>query len=115
MAFGANGSTNPVRRNGDYVRPVTETGGRLKIQSKTANPTEKQRRLVKELDALTTRLALNYKDIAKNFDPELRTTALASVKDQLIRSAVILDYVLADEFVSSLVAWYFFGRKRSFH
>src|SRR5713226_5555455 len=95
-------------------QPLTNRREAPRIQSKTANPTKKQHRLVEELDALTTRMALNYKDIAKNSDPELRTTALESVKDQLIRSAVILDCVLADEFVSSLVAWYFFGRKRSF-
>ncbi len=35
-------------------------------------------------------------------------------KDQIICSAVILKYVLMDEFLSAVICWHYFGKKRSF-
>lgn len=43
-----------------------------------------------------------------------RTPRLEFAKDQIIRSAVVLKYVLMDEFLSAIVCWHYFGRSRSF-
>jgi hypothetical protein len=43
-----------------------------------------------------------------------RTTRLELAKNQLIRSEVILKYVLMDEFLSAIICWYYFGKRRGF-
>ena len=76
--------------------------------------TKKQRGLVAELRHLTSTLQLNCDEIVTESDPEARTTLLELAKDQLTRSAIILKYVLMDEFLSAVVCWHYFGKKRSF-
>jgi len=39
---------------------------------------------------------------------------LELAKDQIIRSAIIQKYVLLDEFLSAVVCWHFFGKRRGF-
>jgi len=60
--------------------------------------TKKQRELVAELDHLTSTLGLNCHEIVADAVPEARAPLLKLAKDQLTRSAVILKYVLMDEF-----------------
>jgi hypothetical protein len=76
--------------------------------------TKKQRKLVAELRYLLSTLALDPVAIIANDDPEAWTTRLELAKDQIIRSAVILKYVLIDEFLSAAICWQYFGKKRSF-
>jgi hypothetical protein len=76
--------------------------------------TKKQRKLVAELRYLLSILALDPVAIIANDDPEAWTTRLELAKDQIIRSAVILKYVLIDEFLSAAICWQYFGKKRSF-
>lgn len=76
--------------------------------------TRKQRELVEELRHLTSILGLNPDEIVAEADPKARTTSLELAKDQIIRSAVILKYVLMDEFLSGVICWHYFGNKRSF-
>ena len=76
--------------------------------------TKKQRELVAEVKHLLSVLALDPAEIAADVDPEARTTYLELAKDQVIRSAVILKYVLMDELLSAVVCWHYFGKKRSF-
>lgn len=47
-------------------------------------------------------------------DVDGRTPRLELAKDQIIRSAVILKYVLMDEYLSAVICWHYFGKKRSF-
>ena len=75
--------------------------------------TEKQRRLTKELHDLSDLLSLDYQNIG-GYESEARTPYLERAKDHLIRGAVILDYTLIDEHLSSLMCQYFFGKKTSF-
>ncbi len=75
--------------------------------------TQKQRRLVTELDALASRLGLDYHNILDE-ERELRTTALEAAQRHLIRSEVKSQYVLMDELLNDVICRYFFGRKRSF-
>jgi hypothetical protein len=43
-----------------------------------------------------------------------RTPRLEIAKDHIIRSTVVLKYVLMDEFLSAIVCWRYFGKRRSF-
>lgn len=79
-----------------------------------AKLTDKQRRLVAELKDLLSSLTLGPAKIIAEADPEARTAYLELAKDQIIRSAIILKYVLMDEFLSAVICWHYFGRKRSF-
>ena len=81
-----------------------------------ANPklTKKQRVLVAELKELVSMLGLDGDAIAENADPTARTTYLELAKDQIIRSAVVLKYVLMDEFLSAIMCWHYFGKRRGF-
>ncbi len=79
-----------------------------------AKLTAKQRRLVTELRDLLSTLMLDPDEIVADAEPEGRTTRLELAKDQIIRSAVILKYVLMDEFLSAVICWHYFGRKRGF-
>ena len=80
----------------------------------TPKLTRKQRELVAELRHLTSILGLDYDKIVTEADPEARTTLLELARDQLTRSAVILKYVLMDEFLSGVMCWHYFGKKRGF-
>lgn len=76
--------------------------------------TKKQRVLVEELRHLMSALGLDADEIVAGADSEARTTYLEIAKDQIIRSAVILKYVLMDEFLSAIICWHYFGKKRGF-
>jgi hypothetical protein len=76
--------------------------------------TGKQRRLVGELRQLLSTLMLDPEAIIADEDVDGRTPRLELAKDQIIRSAVILKYVLMDEFLSAVICWHYFGKKRGF-
>lgn len=76
--------------------------------------TKKQRDLVAEVKQLMSMLSLDPDEIVTEAEPEARTPCLELAKDQIIRSAVILKYVLMDEFLSAVICWHFFGKKRGF-
>lgn len=79
-----------------------------------AKLTAKQRHLVGELRQLLSTLMLDPDVIIADEDFEGRTPRLELAKDQIIRSAVILKYVLMDEFLSAIICWHYFGRRRGF-
>ena len=79
-----------------------------------AKLTGKQRRLVAELKELLSTLMLAPEAIIADSDFDGRTPSLELAKDQVIRSAVILKYVLMDEFLSAVICWHYFGKRRSF-
>ena len=70
--------------------------------------TQKQRRLMRELDELMALLKLDYRN-ALGVERELRTVSLEATRNQLIRSAVILKYTLADEYLSNAICAFYFG------
>ena len=76
--------------------------------------TKKQQKMVAELKHLTSTLGLDFDKIITEADPEARTTLLELARDQLTRSAVILKYVLMDEFLSAVICWHYFGKKGAF-
>ncbi len=76
--------------------------------------TKKQQKIVAELRHLTSTLGLDFDKIVTEADPEARTTLLELARDQLTRSAVILKYVLIDEFLSAVTCWHYFGKTRGF-
>lgn len=76
--------------------------------------TPKQRALVAEVKRLMSSLYPNPDELATLDDSGERTTRLELAKKQIITSAVILDYVLMDEFLSVVMCWHFFGRERGF-
>ncbi len=76
--------------------------------------TKKQQSLAAELEHLLSVLGLDPAEIVAESDSKTRTMYLELAKDQMIRSAVILKYVLMDEFLSGIICWHYFGKKRSF-
>lgn len=76
--------------------------------------TKKQAALVTELNELMSRLGLDIDDIEDEADSRARSTYLEIAKDQVIRSAIVLKYVLMDEFLSGVMCWHYFGKRRSF-
>lgn len=77
-------------------------------------PTKKQKALVVEIKHITSLLGLDPDEIIAEAEPEGRTPYLEVAKDQMIRSAVILKYVLMDEFLSGVICWHYFGKRRTF-
>jgi len=77
------------------------------------NLTKKQRELLEELDQLSKWCGLDYHDI-EEYQYEDRTALLQMAKNQLIRSQVIMDYTLVDEFLNCEIYWYQFGEKHNF-
>jgi hypothetical protein len=79
-----------------------------------SRPTKKQKALIAEINHLTSALRLDCSQIMTDDDSGGRTTCLELAKNQLIRSEVILKYVLMDEFLSAIICWYYFGKRRGF-
>ena len=76
--------------------------------------TPKQRALIAEVKGLMSSLYLDPDELATLDDSGERTTRLGQAKKQIISGAVVLDYVLMDEFLSAVMCWHFFGKKRGF-
>jgi hypothetical protein len=76
--------------------------------------TRKQRRLVTDFKELIAAIGLDLDRITAEPETGLRTTLLELAKDKIIRSAVVIAYVLIDESLSVIVSWHYFGRKKSF-
>ncbi len=75
--------------------------------------TKRQRVLKREIDEIVDLMDIEFADIGF-ISKEWRTPHLQRVKDHLIRSAVVLDYTLIDEYLDSLICYYIFGTKKSF-
>jgi hypothetical protein len=76
------------------------------------NPT--QRRLVREINNLLDSFNLNPLKITQDSDQESWTPRLQLARNQLIRSQIIMDYTLIDEFLNTRIAHFFFGKRRPF-
>ena len=71
-----------------------------------------QKKTVQEIDEIIELIGLDHRNIL-NYDKEARTPVLHNMKDQIMRSAVVMDYVLIDEFLSQVLVEYYFGRAES--
>jgi hypothetical protein len=76
--------------------------------------TKKQGELATELRHLLSTLGLDPAAIMSDNDPRAWTPSFVLAKNQIIRSAIILKYVLMDEFLSAAICWHYFGKKTSF-
>ncbi len=79
-----------------------------------AKLTARQRQLVGEVRQLLSTLMLDPDTIVADEDVDGRTPRLELAKGQIIRGAVILKYVLMDEFLSAVICWHYFGKRRGF-
>lgn len=75
--------------------------------------TKKQKRLIEELDEIFALLEMDYWKI-QEYPAEFRTVTLELQKNQIIRSAVVIQYTLIDEHLNNQICKYFFGAKTSF-
>jgi len=75
--------------------------------------TPKQRRLVKELDDMASLLRLNYREI-RAYERESWTPRLEHIRRHFVRSEVILQYTLIDEFLNNILCRHFFGQRQTF-
>jgi hypothetical protein len=76
--------------------------------------TPKQRALIAEVKGLMSSLYLDPDELATLEESSERTTRLELAKRQIIISSIVLAYVLMDEFLTVVMCWYFFGKKRDF-
>jgi hypothetical protein len=70
--------------------------------------TATQRRLLKELEEISFRMAMDWWNIER-FKPGDRTMRLAMTKNQLVRGQIIMTYAFFDELLSLLIANYYFA------
>jgi len=71
-----------------------------------------QRNYISELDEIIDLVGLDYNNILK-YDKEARTASLINIKDQIIRSAVVMDYLLIDWYLTEIIVRYYFGKDKS--
>jgi hypothetical protein len=74
--------------------------------------TKKQKSLLKELDKIYALLKMDHWKIHE-YPVEYRTTTLELQKNQIIRSAVIIQYTLIDEHLNNQICKYFWGTKKN--
>jgi hypothetical protein len=75
--------------------------------------TNTQRKILRELDEIADILGMNFREI-EEVENEARIPVLKNIKDQYVRGEVIIAYALIDEFLSSAICHYFFGKKKGF-
>jgi hypothetical protein len=69
--------------------------------------TAKQRRLCAEIEEISSIIGTDFWDIEK-YKPEV-TTRLEIPKNQLVRGRIIMSYTMIDEFLSVIIANYYFA------
>jgi hypothetical protein len=74
--------------------------------------TTKQRKLIEDLETISSSLALDYWNSDK-WQPKWRTSQLEATLRWLVRGEVVHEYTLVDELLTCRICRYFFG-KRSF-
>lgn len=73
--------------------------------------TPKQRRLIAEIEDIAAAIQMDYWNIA-DYDEDGRTYILEVMKQQLIRSQIIMSYTLIDEFLSVIICHFYFKRPK---
>lgn len=75
--------------------------------------TKRQRKLITELEDLSSLLRLDYQNI-EDYEPESRTPRLERMKRHFVVGEVVAQYTLIDEYLNMKLCHYFFGRGKSF-
>jgi hypothetical protein len=74
--------------------------------------TSKQRRLRKEIEEIASLINMDHWNIDA-YDPPVRTTFLELMKNNLVRSHVIINYTLIDEFLTDIICHYYFRKPKA--
>jgi hypothetical protein len=75
--------------------------------------TRKQRQLRNEIEQIASVIAMDHWNIEEYEGPsEYRTEVLKGMKDQLVRSEVVMGYTVLDEFLTNIICDYYFRRKK---
>jgi len=72
-----------------------------------------QYKTLKEIRRIIDLSGLDYENI-RDVDKNARTPVLHNIKDQIVRSEVIMEYTIIDEFLNSMIANYYFGKSKTF-
>ena len=84
-----------------------------KDNSDAVSLTRKQRQLRKEIEKIASVISMDHWKIEGYEGPsEYRTEVLKGMKDQLVRSEVVMRYTLLDEFLTNIICDYYFRRKK---
>jgi hypothetical protein len=75
--------------------------------------TNRQRKLVRELDEIADLLGVDYQRITE-YEKGSRTLLLERIKRHLVIGEVVTRYTLVDEYLNERICHFFFGRKESF-
>jgi hypothetical protein len=93
----------------------------MEMTSEPANPrargihaklTPKQRRLIAEFEEISALIRMDYWNIL-DYDEDGRTAILEVMRQQLIRSDIIMAYTLIDEFLSVIMCHYYFKKPKA--
>jgi hypothetical protein len=71
--------------------------------------TSTQRPLLKEIEGIASSISMDHWNI-ENYEKERRTVQLVLIKNQLVRSEVIMKYTLIDELLNDIICNYYFRR-----
>ena len=71
--------------------------------------TTKQRRLLVEIEQIAVASAMDHWNIA-DYDEEQRTIRLQMMKEQLVRSVIVMKYTFIDELLSNIICHKYFAK-----
>ena len=71
--------------------------------------TTKQRRLLAEIEQIASASAMDHWNIA-DYDEEQRTIRLQMMKEQLVRSVIVMKYTFIDELPSNIICHKYFAK-----
>ena len=71
-----------------------------------------QKKYISEIDEIIDLVGLDYNKIL-NYDKEARTESLLNIKDQIIRSSVLMEYLRIDWYLTQIIIRYYFGEDKS--
>lgn len=71
-----------------------------------------QRKLQAEIEEIASIVRMDHWAIEK-YDADMRTTYLRAMKQQLVRSEIVIQYALIDELLSVIISKFYFRRPKS--
>jgi hypothetical protein len=74
--------------------------------------TPKQRRLRAEIEKIASMVSMDHWNI-EGYEPDARTPCLKLMRDQLVRSEVIMKYTLLDKFLTDIICNFYFRTPRN--
>ncbi len=77
--------------------------------------TRKQKAIIREIEELTDLFGLSPQKVIENASDPHTTERLELIKSQLVRSEVVISYTIIDEFLSTRIARFQFGRSVEFY